>query len=46
MTNAQAKQQALQTLRRIAANPELADQYTEQEIELLEQLAYGKQEPT
>lgn len=36
------KQQALETLKRIAYNPGIADQYTEEEIEKLEELAVRK----
>ena len=36
------KQQAFETLKRIAYNPGIADQYTEEEIEKLEELAARK----
>ena len=37
-----SKQQALETLKRIAYNPGIADQYTEEEIEKLEEQAAKK----
>ena len=37
-----SKQQALETLKRIAFNPSIADQYTEEEIEKLEEQAAKK----
>jgi len=36
------KQQALEALKRIAYNPGIADQYTEEEIEMLEEQAAKK----
>ena len=36
------KQQAVETLKRIAYNPSIADQYTEEEIKSLEELAAKK----
>jgi hypothetical protein len=36
------KVQALATLKRIAHNPDIADQFTEEEIEKLEELAARK----
>ena len=37
------KKEALTTLKRIARDPSLADQFTEEEIEKLEELAAKKQ---
>ncbi len=37
-----SKQQAVETLKRIAYNPGIADQYTEEEIEKLEEQAARK----
>ena len=37
-----SKQQALETLKRIVYNPGIADQYTEEEIEMLEEQAAKK----